>query len=171
MKPDDYIIKARVPETLEAQSFGLWTIRKEDVRKVIPIFRKWVGFDTMTLLYHFTDATMQTTYGEVVMEDSSRELRRHLPIWLNAHGRVLITGLGLGCVVRGLLASPRVEHITVVEIDAKILQIVGKEFESDPRVRLIHGTPCRFISPILSISRGTIFGRTATRLFRFCTPD
>jgi spermidine synthase len=75
----------------------------------------------------------------IVMEDSPRELRRHLPIWLRAHGRILITGLGLGYVMRGLLASPLVEHVDVVEIDADILSVVGSEFATNPRVTLHHG--------------------------------
>jgi hypothetical protein len=139
MNISDYIQAARVPDALEPQSFGLWSIRRKDVSNVIPVFKSWIGFESMTLLHRFTMATMHTSHGEVVMEDSTRELRRHLPIWLRAKGRVLVTGLGLGCVVRGLLASENVEHVTVIEIDAEILRIVGKEFESDPRVRLIHG--------------------------------
>ena len=139
MTPADYIAAARVPNALEPQEFGLWTIKRADVRKVIPIFRNWIGFDTMTLLHRLTNATMHTPPGEVVMEDSMRELRRHLPIWLRASGRVLVTGLGLGCVVRGLLASPAVEHVTVVEIDSGILRVIGPEFERNPRVRLIQG--------------------------------
>jgi spermidine synthase len=62
------------------------------------------------------------------MEDSRRELRKHLPIWMKARGRVLVTGLGLGCVVRGLLASRDVDRIEVVEIDYDIARIIGAEF-------------------------------------------
>jgi hypothetical protein len=141
MTPDEYIKAARVPESLEPQSFGLWTIRRTDCTAAckIPAFRRWIGFESMTLLHRFTEATMHTTYGEVVMEDSRRELRRHLPIWLCARGKVLVSGLGLGCVVRGLLASPDVESITVVEIDSDILRVVGPEFHGNDRVTLIEG--------------------------------
>ncbi len=72
------------------------------------------------------------------MEDSRRELSRHLPIWLAARGRVLKTGLGLGCVVRGLLANPDVEHIDVVEIDKGIIRVCGAEFVGNPRVTVHH---------------------------------
>lgn len=82
---------------------------------------------------------MHLESGEVVMDDSRLELRRHLPIWLAAHGRVLITGLGLGCVVRGLLACAEVTHIDVIELDREILARVGAEFEGNPRVALHHG--------------------------------
>lgn len=139
MTPHDYVTAARVPDSLEPQCFGLWSIRRKDVSNVSPAFKQWIGFDSMTLLHHFTMASLHTAHGEVVMEDSTRELRRHLPIWLRAEGRVLVTGLGLGCVVRGLLASPKVEHITVIEIDADIISAVGKEFDGNTRVRVVHG--------------------------------
>jgi hypothetical protein len=139
MTPHDYIKAARVPESLEPQSFRLWTIRRQNCANVLPVFKRWIGFESMTLLYRFTDGTMHTEFGEVVMEDSLRELRRHLPIWLCAKGKVLVSGLGLGCVVRGLLASPSVENITVVEIDPDILRVVGPEFHANDRVTLIEG--------------------------------
>lgn len=77
--------------------------------------------------------------GPVVMEDSPRELRRHLPVLLAARGRVLVTGLGLGCVVRGLLAKPEVEHVDVVELCPDVLRLVGPQFSGDGRVTLHQG--------------------------------
>lgn len=135
-----YINSARVPESLQPQTFGLWTITRYVVGPDLPpAMTGWIGFKSMTMLYHMTTATMHTDHGDLVMEDSRRELQRHLPIWLRAKGRVLVTGLGLGCVVRGLLASPKIEHITVIEIDPDILRIIGAEFAQNDRVRLIHG--------------------------------
>lgn len=145
MTPHDFIRAARVPSSIEPQEFGLWTIKRaradEHKNPQLAAFVRLQlgGFDSYTILYRLTEATLHRPPGDVVMEDSVQELERHLPIWLGAHGRVLITGLGLGCVVRGLLASPRVEHIDVVEIDADILRIVGGEFAGNPRVALHHG--------------------------------
>lgn len=145
MTPHDFIRAARVPASLAPQEFGLWAIKRVragDIKnEVLSEFVRLQlgGFDSYTLLYRLTAGTMHRPPGDVVMEDSLYELERHLPIWLAARGRVLITGLGLGCVVRGLLASPRVEHIDVVEIDADILRIVGAEFGGNPRVALHHG--------------------------------
>lgn len=70
------------------------------------------------------------------MDDSVPELRRHLPIWMVAKGRILKTGLGLGCVVRGLLIKPEVEHIDVVEIDPWIVEVIGAEFANNTRVAI-----------------------------------
>ena len=135
MKPGEFLQAARVPLTLTPQSFGQWTIDR--TWNIPPEHRATVGpWDHLTLLKTYTAST-RSIGGEVVMEDSKQELSRHLPIWLHAKGRVLVTGLGLGCVVRGLLYSPHVTHIDVVEIDGDILDVVGPEFEHE-RVTLHH---------------------------------
>ena len=148
MKAWDYIEAARVPKTLRPQTFGLWTIervkvgpRMEFVHPTeLSMTRAMVGFDDYTLLRHFVAKSMYLeTPGEIVMEDSARELKKHLPIWVRARGRVLVTGLGLGCVVRGLLANPDVDRVEVVEIDRGIARVVGAEFAGNPKVGLTLG--------------------------------
>ena len=143
MTPHDYIRAARVPRSIEPQEFGLWTIKR--VESDNPFVRLQLGgFDSYTILYRLTLRTMHRPPGDVVMEDSLQELKRHLPIWLAARGRVLITGLGLGCVVRGLLASPHVEHVDVVEIDAEIIRACGGEFVVNPRVTVHQGNALEY---------------------------
>lgn len=144
MTPADFLRAARVPADVRCpQESGLWTIRRtmldSFMRKVPAIGRDTgVGRDSFVTLERWTDATIHLGRGEIVMDDGDRELRRHLPIWMTARGHVLKTGLGLGCVVRGLLAKPDVDRITVVEIDADILRMVGPWFADDPRVEIIH---------------------------------
>lgn len=136
MKPIDFLKAARVPKTLEPQTFGPWTIQ----RRSLSVEQKFttISWPDYTLLFRPSLGSLHhDAPGDVVMEDSPLELSRHLPIWLAARGRVLVTGLGLGCVVRGLLASPEVEHIDVVEIHPDIIRIIGAEFAEDPRVNLI----------------------------------
>lgn len=132
MKPMDFITAARCPMIPE-QEFGPWTI-KRIYHEGIP--RRILGTGAQTLLYKIEAATLHLPPGTIVMDDSTPELSRHLPIWMHAAGRVLNTGLGLGCVVRGLLANPDVDHIDVIEIDKKIMRIVGAEFVGNPRVTL-----------------------------------
>lgn len=129
---------ARVPDTVQPQMFGLWRIRRLHLTQGDALR---VGWPTQTRLERYTLAVEMAEHGEgaLVMEDSQRELSRHLPCWLHAHGNVLVTGLGLGCVVRGLLACPKVEHIDVVEIDRGILHVIGAEFVRHPKVTLHHG--------------------------------
>lgn len=138
LSPQYFLQAARVPVSIGPQTFGLWTIERRRAEDSILGEMGLVGWPDYTLLRRFTDASIHLPDGEVVMEDSIRELRRHLPIWLAARGRVLKTGLGLGCVVRGLLANSHVEHVDVVEIDAHICRIIGKEFEGNPRVTIHH---------------------------------
>ena len=143
MTPGDYIAAARVPDSVPSQERGLWTLRRQlilpglgwSVVKAIGL-----GRPHMTILSRWTDATIYdgSGFGESVMEDSDRELRKHLPIWMQARGHVLKTGLGLGCVVRGLLAKPDVDHVTCIEIDADVLAMVAPEFQGNSRVTLIH---------------------------------
>lgn len=137
-----YLNAMRVPPSVEPAEFGMWTIVRTDFRKLsvraAAINRAVVGADTQTALFHMTDATLHQPPGEVVMEDGIVELRKHLPIVLAARGRVLVTGLGLGCVVRGLLANMAVHHIDVVEIDGHIIKHIGPEFDGNPRVKIHH---------------------------------
>jgi spermidine synthase len=148
MNAEDFIKAARVPAELQPQEFGMWSIRRVSDEGLQAsdrlVFYRSVGFSSMTMLHHWTNATIHLPYGEVVMEDSRSELQRHLPIWMKASGRILVTGLGLGCVVRGLLASDRVEKITVIEIDREIIDRIGREFAADQRVEIIHEDALKF---------------------------
>lgn len=141
---------ARVPDMVPSGKFGPWTIKRQEENELLRAAGlKPVGWPSYTLLLRdvpMTEANMHlhshddaNPAQEVVMEDSQTELKRHLPIWLAAHGRVLVTGLGLGCVVRGLLANPAVTHVDVVEIDGDILRVIGPEFHGDPRCTVHRG--------------------------------
>lgn len=137
---DRFIRAARVPPTLRPQQFGLWQITRPPTHP-----------DDMlrptAILSHTTLATMHQSPGFTVMEDSARELRRHVPAWRHGRGRVLVSGLGLGCVVRGLLLKPEIERVDVVEIDADIIRVVGPEFADDTRVAIHHGDALTFDWP------------------------
>lgn len=141
--PDDYINAARVPDSVPSGQHGPWEIYRQDIHKVVHWTdwrqRQRAGFPSITVLARMTDATLHTEHGDVVMEDSREEMEKHLPIWMAGRGDVLVSGLGLGCVVRGLLANQRVNRIDVVELDPVILRVVGAEFQGNKRVRLHHG--------------------------------
>ena len=69
--------------------------------------------------------------GEVVMEDTPFELFTHMEFMLKARGRVLITGLGLGCVIRGILANGHVDHITCIERSQHVIDLVAPHMPTD----------------------------------------
>jgi len=57
------------------------------------------------------------------MNDFPKELKKHLEFIRRARGRVLVTGLGLGCVIRGLIANDKVDHIDVVERSRDVIKL------------------------------------------------
>lgn len=80
--------------------------------------------------------------GCIWMSDVDAEKHDHLsPVWKMVGTdvkRVLINGLGLGMVLNAALSYDHIEHIDVVEVDERIIKLVGPHYTSDPRVNLIH---------------------------------
>lgn len=73
-----------------------------------------------------------------IMSDTPSEIQEHAHALENAHGRVLITGLGLGVLVSALLTVPEVEHITVVEIDRDVIALTGPYYADHPKVEIVN---------------------------------
>ncbi|MBG6211728.1 hypothetical protein IWQ49_006419 [Labrenzia sp. EL_126] len=82
--------------------------------------------------------------GYTIMDDSDREIRRHMSAVFAARGRVLKTGLGFGCFVRACLRNTEVAHIDVVEIDKDIIDHFGAEFSENDRVTIHHADAFEF---------------------------
>lgn len=76
--------------------------------------------------------------GELMMSDTPMETRTNKRFIDRARGRVLIFGLGLGVVLRPLLAKPEVTHVIVVENNADVVALVEPKF-SDPRLVVMDG--------------------------------
>lgn len=74
-----------------------------------------------------------------MMSNTPDEMRDHIEFMEAASGRVLVHGLGLSCVVSGLLANEDVTHIDVVEKDPAIISMVGPAYRDDPRVTIHEG--------------------------------
>ena len=74
----------------------------------------------------------------LVMSDTPDEIRDHVGPFYRAKGRVLINGLGLGCLLKGILMNDEVTHVDVVEIDEDIVELmrVSAPWISDPRVTI-----------------------------------
>lgn len=87
---------------------------------------------------HLVDAPGEGLGGYCVMSDNDKELERHIPAVLAASGRILKTGLGMGCFIRMCLSLGEVEHIDVVEIRKDIIDHFGAEFKDDERVTIHH---------------------------------
>ncbi len=78
--------------------------------------------------------------GLLWMSDTTAERHDHyeplLHMWRSDARRVLINGLGLGIIVNAALALPSVEHIDVVEIDERVVKLIGQHYARDPRVTI-----------------------------------
>ena len=71
------------------------------------------------------------------MHDFPHEINQHMIFMLRARGEVLVSGLGLGCVVRGLLANPEVKRVTVLENSPDELRLVHPYMERSDRLEII----------------------------------
>lgn len=83
----------------------------------------------------------------VMMSNTPDELTDHASFMEVAEGRVLVHGLGLGCVVSGLLANDKVDHIDVVELSEDVIAMVGPGYEDEPRVTIHHGNALTYEWP------------------------
>lgn len=99
-------------------------------------------------LMYGSRATRPGTYtalklnGRLWMSDTDAEKQDHMPavrkmVSFQAK-RVIINGLGLGMVLKAALAMDHVEHVDVVEIDERVIRLVGEHYARDPRVKLHH---------------------------------
>jgi hypothetical protein len=89
----------------------------------------------MVLALEAHDSTLQPgrytrlfVRDELVMSDTYMELESNWPAVCRANGHVLVAGLGLGVILVPMLASPRVEHVTVVEREPDVIALVAPAF-------------------------------------------
>jgi hypothetical protein len=139
MRINDILLAMRADCVPEGEC-GRWTVQKRamtehDRQIYIRANVKPVPPGPYTFLFCLTTPTMLTPPGVVVMNDFPCELQRHLEFVLKARGKVLVGGLGLGCVVRGLLCNPRVESIDIVERCQQVIDLCGDSV-CDPRVNI-----------------------------------
>lgn len=79
----------------------------------------------------------------IVMSDTEHEIKDSYPVFdfvsYRNPERILINGLGLGIVPRGILSmSPTVE-IDIVELDMEVVALTGAQFFNNPQVHIYHG--------------------------------
>lgn len=139
----DTLLSAARAESIPEGWSGLWHVKRGHVEHDMWTLhneeRKLLPAGVYTHLFRVTDSTMFNDIpGEVVMEDTPFELQMHLDFMMRAHGRVLVTGLGLGCVVRGLLANPHVQHVTCIEKSEHVLSLVQPYMPEGERLQIVH---------------------------------
>ena len=63
--------------------------------------------------------------NDIIMSDTPAEKKDHCPIIWYATGNVLLNGLGLGWTVEACMVKKEVKHITVIEIEPDVINLVG----------------------------------------------
>ena len=79
-----------------------------------------------------------THKGEVVMSDTNMEKQTNYRFCCNAHGDVLIGGLGIGMIVLAIQDNPKVNSITILEKSNEVIQLVGEQLPLNSKVRIIN---------------------------------
>jgi hypothetical protein len=87
----------------------------------------------------------------VWMSNTPAELEDHLPVLQRASQpdikTALVTGLGLGCVIKGLASFDHIEHIDVVEYNRDVIDLTGDQFALEglaDRIRIHHASAYTF---------------------------
>lgn len=92
---------------------------------------------TYTGLFHEDGVEYESGRADLPwMSDTPAEVLDHLAFVWRAHGRVLISGLGLGVALKAVLAKPCVTRVDVVEHDPDVVALVWPTYRDDPRVHL-----------------------------------
>jgi len=86
--------------------------------------------------------------GDVVMSYTPMEILSMRQGWKRARGHVLVGGLGLGIIARKALMKKTVKHVTVVEIDKAVIDLVGPSLKEDfgDRVTILHSDVYRVLT-------------------------
>lgn len=84
------------------------------------------GFSRMV---HPGEYTKLVINGRVVMSDTMAEVADHATPVRRAKGNCLIAGLGIGVVLQALLRKEIVEHVTVIEKNQDVIDLVEPHYK------------------------------------------
>lgn len=68
-------------------------------------------------------------HGEIIMSDTPDEMRDFMGAIYKARGNCLINGLGLGVLLQAILEKDEVKHVTVIEKEKAVINLVGNFFQ------------------------------------------
>lgn len=75
---------------------------------------------------------------ECVMSDTPMEKETNRDFVRNAHGNVLIGGLGIGLIILAIQDKEDVKQITVVEKNREVIELVGKQLPLNSKVNIVN---------------------------------
>lgn len=82
---------------------------------------------------------------EVVMSDTDMEKRTNARFVANAHGNVLIGGLGIGMILLAIQDKTDIEKITVVEKSAEVIELVKDQLPLNSKVEIVHSDVWEYV--------------------------
>lgn len=74
---------------------------------------------------------------ECVMSDTPIEKRTNIDFVLNAHGDILIAGLGIGLIIMAIQDKEEVNSITVLEKYNEVIELVATKLPLNDKVKII----------------------------------
>lgn len=75
---------------------------------------------------------------DCVMSDTPMEKETNRDFVRNAHGNVLIGGLGIGLIILAIQDKEDVKQITVVEKNREVIELVGKQLPLNSKVNIVN---------------------------------
>lgn len=107
-----------------------------------------IGKDNMYAILHGIPCgkfIRLTHRRSVVMSDTEMEKRTNLEFARNAHGKVLIGGLGIGLILLAVQDKPDVEKITVIEKSKEVIELVAYQLPLNRKVEIVNADVFEYI--------------------------
>ena len=129
------LCKVNIPEAKSGEWYVERFIVKDDIQKAI--FNLHAGGRSVPN-GTYTRLMRDHSWNNPMMSDTPSEIYDHYePIYKAQElgGRILLNGLGLGCVLKAILTFPNVTRIDVVELEQDIINLVAPSY-NDPKVHI-----------------------------------
>jgi hypothetical protein len=116
---------------------------------------KW-NFPYVVLQEMTHSQDLEDRRNDVWMSDTPMERITNQIFLDNAHGRVLVAGLGISLVIQPLLFDERVSHITILEIDKDLIEMMSP-YVKNPKVEIIQADATEFVKTYTDAKFNTVW--------------
>lgn len=145
------ILKHKVTGIIPEGEKGLWKVEQFEIDEMGAAFHNLreplrpVSPGTFTRLMTFSSSYQST----VIMSDTDAEIRDHLEVIRQAHGDVLVNGLGLALVTMACARKSDVKSVTVIEKSKDVIDLVWPTVEKrfPQKVSVVHDDAFDFKPP------------------------
>lgn len=126
-----------------------------------------IGDWSIKSLYDNDKKYQQLLFGQEIKMANTPDIVADYIEFLNiAEGNILINGLGIGMCVAHLLKKQTTKHITVIELNESIFQLVTPYFKNNANCTLVCGNAFNF-----EPSKGTIYDYVWHDIWTYITAD